>query len=204
MTVRTAAVDSSSPPPPWPRLSASRSAISTSARRNASMSRRPASAIRRSAAKLGHPQALLDLRGRLAGGERLGDRERVAQAADHVVQQPRERSPWPRSSIRSRVAALRSPADDRVGERPDLALDGARAGLLDLLDADRRALPVLERELLELPEQPLLAVADLGEERPGGLVVELEPELGGALGDPARELARLDLALLGDLAAGGR
>ena len=36
---------------------------------------------------------------------------------------------------------------------------------------------VLERELLELAQQPLLAVADLGHERLRGLLVELEAEL---------------------------
>ena len=73
--------------------------------------------------------------------------------------------------------ALAVAGDDRVGERPDLALGRARAGLLHLLDADRGAGAVLERELLELALQPLLAVADLGDQRPRGLVVELDPEL---------------------------
>src|SRR3954451_14553594 len=35
-----------------------------------------------------HPQRLLGLRGRLAGLELLRDRDGVAQAADHVVDQP--------------------------------------------------------------------------------------------------------------------
>ena len=40
---------------------------------------------------------------------------------------------------------------------------------------------MLERELLELALQPLLAVADLGDQRPGALVVELQAELLRAL-----------------------
>ena len=40
---------------------------------------------------------------------------------------------------------------------------------------------VLERELLELAQQPLLALADLGDERLGAVAVELELELCGLL-----------------------
>ena len=44
---------------------------------------------------------------------------------------------------------------------------------------------VLERELLELAHQPLAALADLGDERAGALVVELDAELLGLAGEPA-------------------
>ena len=65
------------------------------------------------------------------------------------------------------------------------------------------ALAVLERELLELAEQPLLALADLVDEGLGAGLVELEAVLAGPGLQPARELPRLDAALDGDRAAGG-
>ena len=180
-------------PPPPPRLSSSRSAISSSARRNASTSRladvgdEPVGGERR------HPQALLELRGGLPGRERLGDRERVAQAADHAVEQARASArPAARSSSSARVAVRWSPATSasasvQILRSAELAEDG-----LDLLDAELRAGAVLERELLELAQQPLLAVADVGDQRPGGLLVEVDAQLRGARDEPARELPRLD------------
>ena len=67
----------------------------------------------------------------------------------------------------------------------------------------RRALAVLERELLELAQQPLLALADLADQGLGAGLVELEAVLAGPGLDPARELPGLDAALHRDRAAGG-
>ena len=92
--------------------------------------------------------------------------------------------------------------DEGVAERPDLALGGGGGRLLDLRLAERGAPAVLERELLELAEQALLALADLGDERAGGALVELEAELAGARLHPAGQLPRLDAALDRDLPAG--
>jgi hypothetical protein len=61
---------------------------------------------------------------------------------------------------------------------------------------------VLERQRLQLPLQALLAVPDTRDQRPRALLVELHSELRRARDQPARQLARLDVALLGDLAAG--
>ena len=81
--------------------------------------------------------------------------------------------------------------DERVGERPDLALGRAGAALVDLVHADAGARAVLERELLELAQQALLALADLGDQRLRRLLVELEAELRGPGCDPAGELRGL-------------
>ncbi len=66
--------------------------------------------------------------------------------------------------------------DERVDEAPDLALGRRRGDVLDLLDAEVRAAAVLERELLELAQQALLAVADLGDERLRRGAVELDAQ----------------------------
>ena len=52
-----------------------------------------------------------------------------------------------------------------------------------------RSRAVLERELLELAHEPLAALADLGDERAGALVVELDAEL-AAPGRRATSAAR--------------
>ena len=69
-----------------------------------------------------------------------------------------------------------SPATSASASVQTLLLGGGRAGLIDLLGADRRARAVLERELLELAQQPLLAVADLGDERLRAVLVQVELE----------------------------
>src|SRR5215208_309343 len=61
---------------------------------------------------------------------------------------------------------------------------------------------MLEPELLELPLQALLAIADMRDQRPRALLVELDPQFRGARDQPARKLARLHASLPGDLAAG--
>ena len=117
------------------------------------------------------------LRRRLAGRERLGDRDRVPEPADDLVEQAGEPLALAAQLDERAHRGLLVAGDEGVGERPGLALGRGRARLLDLRDADRGALPVLERELLELAQQPLLAIADLGDERAGAGVVELEAEL---------------------------
>ena len=76
-------------------------------------------------------------------------------------------SPW-RAQLevgaRRRAAVAR---DERVDERPRPGARRRAAARLDLLDADRRARAVLERELLELAQQSLLALADVRRRAPG-------------------------------------
>src|SRR6185312_1035989 len=88
-----------------------------------------------------------------------------------------------------------------VDESPDLSLGRLRRGALDLLDADRRALAVLERELLELAQQPLLTLADLCDKRLRGGALDLDPEPGALRDDPLRQLARLERGLGVDVSA---
>ena len=85
-------------------------------------------------------------------------------------------SPWARSSRNVRVAAGAVAGDERVAERPDLALGAVGGDRLDVVEAELGAAAVLERELLELAQQALLAVADGGDERLGGGVVDLDAE----------------------------
>ena len=154
-----------------------------------------------SAARGRHAQRLLDLGGRLALAQRLGDRDGVPQAADHVVDQPRDALALLAQLEQQLDRGLLVAGDERVGERPDLLLGRGGAGLDDLLGADRRARAVLERELLELAQQPLLAVADLRDERLGALAVEVDLQRPGLAFQPLREIPRLDVVLRRDLAA---
>ena len=75
-------------------------------------------------------------------------------------------SPWARSSRKARVAPPPVAGHERVDEAPHLALGRRRGDGLDLLDADAGALAVLERELLELAQEALLALADVGDRAP--------------------------------------
>ena len=63
---------------------------------------------------------------------------------------------------------------------------------------------MLERELLELAQQPLLAVADLRDERLGAGVVELDAELARAAPDSQRGSSRGLTALSSAIYAAGR
>ena len=93
--------------------------------------------------------------------------------------------------------AMRSRRHERVDEPPDLALGRGRRRGLDLLDAERRARAVLERELLELAQQALLAVADRGDERlRGAAPVELDAEPLGLA--PTQRGSSRALSVLGD------
>ena len=202
-TARTAAVSSLSAPPAPPRLSTSRSAIAASARRSASTSRLETSSTNWSAARGGIRSVFLTCAARLAGRERLGDRERVAQPADHVVDQAGDALALLAQLEQQPRGGLAVAGHQRVGERPDLALGRARAGLLDLLGAELAPGAVLQRELLQLPQQPLLAVADLGDQRLRAVACRASSSsAAGLLGAPTsagRQALTVDLG--GDLPA---
>ena len=94
----------------------------------------------------------------------------------------------PATSASARVQTLRS---------ADVAHDCSISSAPTL-----RARAVLERELLQFAQQPLLALADLGDERLGAVAVELQVERPGLLGEPLRQVPGLHVDLGGDLAAG--
>ncbi len=63
-----------------------------------------------------------------------------------------------------------------------------------------RAVRELERQLLELAQQPLLALPHLRDQRLRGRLVERQAEPGRLLARPLGQLPRLDGTLLDDLA----
>ena len=148
-----------------------------------------------------HAQGALDLGGRLALIERLGDGDGVPQAADHVVDQARDALTLLAQLEQQLDRGLLVAGDQRVGERPDLLLGRGGAGLDDLLGADRGARAVLEGELLELAQEPLLAVADLRDERLRAVAVQVDLQRLGLAFQPLRQIPRLDVVLGRDLAA---
>ena len=149
-----------------------------------------------------HLQALLDLRRGLPRLEPLRDREDVADAAG---EQPHE-APHGLALRAQREERLRRrggvASDERVDEAPDLALGGVRGGVLDDVAADPRARAELERELLELAQQPLLALADEADQRLRSVAVELHVELAGFGLQPAGQVLGLQDVLFRDDAAG--
>ena len=196
-----ATVSSLSTPPRRPRVSTSRSAIAASAWRSDSRSRACTSLMNLSAARGGIRSVRLTWAGAWPGVERLGDRDRVPQAADHVVDQAGDPLTLLAQLEQQLDRGLLVAGDERVGERPDLLLGRGGAGLDDLLGADRGARAVLERELLELAQQPLLAVADLRDERLRALAVQVDLQRPGLAFQPLRQVPRLDVVLGRDLAA---
>ena len=110
--------------------------------------------------------------------------------------------PAARSSSSARIAAARRRRRARRPASTSLRSAELAHGSSTSSAPSARAGAVLERELLELAQQPLLALADLRDQRLGAGLVELEAELAARAADPARQLPRLDAALLGDLAAG--
>ena len=127
----------------------------------------------------GHPQPALDLRGGLAGVERDRDLVRGPDALAHPVQEARQ--PLPLAAQRQVQArgGGRVPAQERVGERPGPVLGRRRGQLVDRRGVDARAGAGVQRELLELAQQPLLPVADVGDQRPRGVGLELETRARG-------------------------
>ena len=103
-------------------------------------------------------------------------------------------------SVEERARRGRAVArDERVDEAPDLALGGVRGGVLDDVAADARAGPELERELLELAQQPLLALADERRRAPArrrGRAAT--PSLAASRLQPARQVLGLQHVLGGD------
>ena len=79
-------------------------------------------------------------------------------------------------SVASRAVA----ADERVGEHEHAPLGGVRGALLDQLARSRRPAwtphrpSSFQRQLLELAQEPLLALPHLGDERLRGRLVERE------------------------------
>ena len=73
---------------------------------------------------------------------------------------------------------------------------------VDLLAADPRARTELERELLQLAQQPLLALADVGDERLGGVAIQRDAEPLGLAAQPVRQLLGLQVAFECDAAPG--
>ena len=115
----------------------------------------------------------LDLRRGLPRLQALRDREHVAHALGEQADEPADGL-----ALRAerQVGARRGGAvagDERVDEAPHLALGGVRRGVLDDVAADPRAGPELERELLELAQQALLALADEPDERSRAVAIEL-------------------------------
>ena len=111
-----------------------------------------------------------------------GDHQRRAQTRCHQVEQSGQPLALrPQADVRPH--STREPAlDERIGERIRLQLGRVRDPQLDLLGAQRHGsrLPPrrarLQRELLELPEQPLASLADVGDDDPGRIGVQLESE----------------------------
>ena len=73
------------------------------------------------------------------------------------------------------MASLGLAGHDRVRQRPRTALGRGRGQLLDLAASSARPLAGAERELLELAHQPLLALADVRDERTGGFGASSSP-----------------------------
>lgn len=76
-----------------------------------------------------------------------------------------------------------------------------RGGRLDLLGADPCARPQLDGELLDLAHEPLLAIADLSDERLRAFAVKLNAELRRLALQPFRQLLGLQRALDRDVSA---
>ncbi len=196
-----------------PRESSSRSASDASARRRRSGSLRATSATKPLGRARRHAQPALDLRRRLARAQAQRDRERVAQPLSHQVGQPRQplallaqAQVGERRRARRRRRRARRPA-----RRPATRPNGPREAR-----CPRRATCVLaavtlrlaigqadaQRELLELAQQPLLALADLRDERLRRGAVERDAHARRLLAHPAGQLPRLDGHLGDDLPPG--
>jgi hypothetical protein len=69
---------------------------------------------------------------------------------------------------------------------------------VDLLDAQRAPVPCSSASFSSSRSSRCCRSPDVRDQRSGRLVVELDAELRCARDEPARQLARLDVALLGD------
>ena len=182
------------PTPPPPRLSSSRSASSPE-RAAVGLGIAPAH-VRDE--PVGGPGGMrrrpLDLRGGPPAASALRDRERVADCGRSRTA-GRQPLALPAQLEEHAVACRWSPATSASASLPDLALGRAGAGASTSSTPMRRARPVLERELLQLAQQALLALADVGDERLRRLAVELEARARAARADdPARQLPALTRA----------
>src|SRR3954453_3518364 len=120
-----------------------------------------------------HAQRALDLRGRLAGVEAADDVVGLAHALGHPEQEAGQALAL-RAQLHVRArGALHVAGDEQVGERPDLALGGVRGALVNVLGRDLRVGADLERQRLQLAQEPLLTLADMGDQRLRSRGVEL-------------------------------
>ena len=192
-------MSSASVPPP--RDSTSRSARRSSARRSRRTSERCASARNAEAAFARHTQRRAHLRLGLAGLQARDHLVGEAHPRGHPVQEPGQPLA---GGAQLEVAGHRArpvAGDQRVGERPDLALGRAGGELLDEVGVDLRARPELQGELLELAQQALLALADAVHQRLRAAAVELEAQPARLLDRPLGQVPGLDRGLLVDRAA---
>ena len=186
---------------PPPREASSRSAISSSARRSLSAPPRRASAIRPSAALDGIRSLRLICAGGLAGVERAGDLVPAADALRHPVQQTGHALALGAQRQVDACGRRRLARDERVRQRPRLALGRRRRQLLDLGRIEPRVRRHHQRQLLELAEQTLLAIADVAYECPCRVRLERQAELARLRDHPLRQLPRLDAPLRADISA---
>ena len=115
---------------------------------------------------------------------------------------PVTRSPCSRSSSSSSSEVFLSPATSASASvqtlrSAEVAQDSSTSSAPMLAPG-----AVLHGELLELSQQPLLAVADLRDQQLRAVLVEVELEAVGLLDHPLREIPGLDVHLGGDLPAG--
>ena len=108
---------------------------------------------------------------------RIAIAEHVAHAAGHQRDEPRQRLAL-RAQLEERARRLRrgrAPTSASTSAQTWRSAEAAAAPSTSSTPM-RRALAVLERELLELAQQPLLALADLRDERLRRRAVELDAE----------------------------
>jgi hypothetical protein len=144
---------------------------------------------------------VLDLSGRLSRLQARRYGENVAHPARHERHQARQRLALSAQLQERARGAAPVAGHEGVDEAPHLALGRRRGDGLDLLDADVGALPVLERELLELAQEALLALAGVGDQRLGRGPFERDAEPLGLADRPTWELLGLQGGLDGDVAA---
>ena len=177
--------------------------MTSSARRSASTSRLATSAMKRSAALGGIRSVRRTCAGRLAGRERLGDRDRVLQPADDLVEQAGEALALAAQLDERPDRGLLVAGEERVGERPRLALGGGGARLLDLGGGEARRPGRARARASRARGAGAAGARRPGRSGPCGAPwSSSRPSSRARAGDPARQLPRLDAALLGDLAAG--
>ena len=160
--------------------------------------------MRRSAAH-GLPfDRALDLRRRLARLQARGDRQHVAQRGGPSAGPGAAATRPARAARGSATVARRRSRATSASTKPQTwrSADGAAAASTSSTPI-ARPLAVLERELLELAQQALLALADVRRRAPARRPRRGRCPAGRAsAGDPARQVLGLQRLLLRDVAAG--